>query len=223
MEWKDQARPMSNVPDDSPPTRQSLLSRLRDLDDCESWRTFFDLYWRLIYNLARRAGLDDSSAQDIVQETVIAVARKMPGFQYDPQRGSFKRWLLTITGRRISDHLRKTYRNPGRADMPLEQLEADDTCAEAEIDPGTRDLAAVWEEEWQRAMFDAAVARVRRESNPKHFQVFDYCVLKGWPVSRVAATLDLNAAQVYMAKHRLSRAIRRAVQELSRETREGGH
>jgi hypothetical protein len=52
--------------------------------------------------VARRAGLDESGAQDVVQETVIAVARKMPGFRYDPQRGSFKQWLLRITHRRIA-------------------------------------------------------------------------------------------------------------------------
>src|SRR5678816_2584737 len=101
---------MSTSITDSLPTRQSLLSRLRDLDDQESWRVFFDRYWRLFYNVARRSGLDDASAQDIVQETVIAVAGKMPGFSYDPQRGAFKQWLLRITRRRIVDHLRKVYR-----------------------------------------------------------------------------------------------------------------
>jgi DNA-directed RNA polymerase specialized sigma24 family protein len=56
-------------------TRQSLLSRLRDLDDHRSWRTFFDTYWKLLYNVARQRGLDDAAAQDVVQETVIGVAR----------------------------------------------------------------------------------------------------------------------------------------------------
>ena len=63
---------------DSLPTRRTLLSRLRNLGDDASWRVFFDTYWRLIYNVARKAGLPDSDAQDVVQDTVIAVARKMP-------------------------------------------------------------------------------------------------------------------------------------------------
>src|SRR5678816_1887940 len=90
---------------DSLPTRSSLLSRLRNLDDNRSWRTFFDTYWRLIYNVARKSGLSDEDAQDVVQETVIAVARKMPAFRYDASKGSFKQWLLLITRRRICDHL----------------------------------------------------------------------------------------------------------------------
>src|SRR5215472_1766187 len=96
---------------DSLPTRSTLLSRLRDLGDDASWRAFFDTYWRLIYNVARKAGLAEADAQDVVQETVIAVARRIPEFRYDPAKGSFKQWLLLITRRRIHDHLRRLYRS----------------------------------------------------------------------------------------------------------------
>ena len=80
--------------------------------------------------------------------------------------------------------------------------------------PRNEPLQRAWEEEWEKAMFDAAIARVRGEANPKHFQVFDYCVLKGWPASKVAATLGLNAAQVYLAKHRVAQAVKRAVRQM---------
>ena len=108
---------MNRLADDSLLTRRTLLSRLRNLDDQESWRTFFDLYWRLLYNVARRSGLDDADAQEIVQDTVVAVARKMPGFRYDPARGTFRQWLLRITRRRIVDHLRRVYRQLPKADI----------------------------------------------------------------------------------------------------------
>jgi RNA polymerase sigma-70 factor (ECF subfamily) len=193
------------------------LSRLRDLDDDASWRAFFDRYWCLFYNVARRAGLDECAAQDVVQETVIAVARKMPGFRYDPQRGSFKQWLLRITHRRIADHLRKVYRQPVKADIDPALLEDDETYAAAVSDPAGEQLQHAWDEEWEKARFDAAVARVRQETNPRHFQVFDYCVLKGWSVSKVATTLGLNAAQVYLAKHRVAQAVKRAVRLLGEE------
>src|SRR6185369_2920245 len=75
------------------PTRQSLLSRLKDWNDQEGWKEFFDTYWQLIYNAAVRTGLTDSEAQDVVQETLIEVATHMPGFHYDPAIGSFKGWL----------------------------------------------------------------------------------------------------------------------------------
>ena len=202
-------------------TRRTLLSRLRDLDDHESWRTFFDLYWKLLYNVARRSGLDDAGAQEIVQETVIAVARKVPEFRYDPARGTFRQWLLRITRRRIIDHLRRIYRQPPRAEIAPELLDEEEEHADAITDQSTSAMEAVWNEEWEQSMFDAALDRVRAESNPKHFQIFDFCVLKKWPASKVAATLGLNAAQVYLAKHRVAQAMKRAVRRIRDERAEG--
>src|ERR1043166_9740519 len=152
-------RPMS--PDDSLATRQTLLRRMRDLEDQESWRTFFDRYWELLYNVARRSGLGEPEAQDVVQETVIAVAKAMPDFRYDPARVSFKHWLLRITGRRIMDHLRRTYRQPPRADVELEALDEVDTPRGLFSDPAAAQVEAAWEEEWERRILAEAVARVR--------------------------------------------------------------
>ena len=70
------------------PTRQSLLTRLRDLQDQDGWREFFDTYWRLIYNVARKSGLDDLEAQEVVQSTFIYLTRRMAKFRYEPVRGS---------------------------------------------------------------------------------------------------------------------------------------
>jgi len=212
---------MATSADDSLLTRGTLLSRLRDLDDRESWRTFFDLYWRLLYNVARRSGLDHSGAQEIVQDTVIAVARQMPGFRYEPTRGTFRQWLLRITRRRIIDHLRRVYRQPPKAEVTPESLDEDDKNVAAIIDQSSNALEAAWDEEWEKSLFDAALERVRAEINPRHFQVFDYCVLKQWPASKVAATLGLNAAQVYLAKHRVAQAMKRAVRRINEERSRG--
>jgi RNA polymerase sigma-70 factor (ECF subfamily) len=207
--------------DDSLLTRRTLLSRLRNLDDQESWRTFFNLYWRLLYNVARRSGLDDSCAQEIVQDTVIAVARQMPEFRYDPARGTFRQWLLRITRRRIIDHLRKVYRQPPKAELTPEALDEDEEHAAAVADQSASAIEAAWNEEWEKSTFDAALAEVRASSNPRHFQAFDYCVLKEWPVAKVAATLGLNSAQVYLAKHRVAQAMKRAVRRINEERSRG--
>ena len=212
---------MSSPADDSLLTRRTLLSRLRNLDDQESWRTFFNLYWRLLYNVARKSGLDDPGAQEIVQDTVIAVARKMPEFRYDPTRGTFRQWLLRITRRRIIDHLRRIYRQPPKAEVQPESLDENEEHAAAITDHSTGAIEAAWDEEWEKSTFDAALAHVRTAVNPRHFQVFDYCVLKEWPASKVAATLGLNAAQVYLAKHRVTQAMKREVRRINDERSQG--
>jgi len=192
-------------------TRQSLLSRLRDLEDGESWQTFFDLYWRLLYNVARRTGLDDADAQDVVQDAVMAIAREMPQFRYDPARGSFKHWLFRIVRRRVADHFRRLYRQPAQADVTPESLEPSAAAS----------LSEAWDQEWERSILAAAIAYVRAHANPKHFQVFDYCVLKEWPVAKVSATLGMNAAQVYLARHRVSQAVKRAARRIEAERLQG--
>jgi RNA polymerase sigma-70 factor (ECF subfamily) len=212
---------MSRLADDSLLTRRTLLSRLRNLDDQESWRTFFDLYWRLLYNVARKSGLSDDQAQDVVQETVIALSRKMPGFRYDPARGTFRQWLLRITRRRILDHLRRIYRQPPSAEIAPESLDEEEEHIAAITDTSASAIDEAWNQEWEQATFEAALARVQAEINPKHFQVFDYCVLKEWPASKVAATLGLNAAQVYLAKHRVVQAMKRAVRQIDDERSQG--
>ena len=85
------------------PTRASLLARLKDWDDSRSWQEFFDTYWRLVYGRARKAELSDQEAQEVVQESVIAVARRMHEFKYDPAVASFKTWLYQIVSRRIAE------------------------------------------------------------------------------------------------------------------------
>src|ERR1043166_6756554 len=89
------------------PTRESLLLRLKDWDDQKSWRDFFELYWRLIYGVAIKAGLTEIEAQEVLQETVISFAKEIKTFQYDRSKGRFKSWLLQITRRRIADEFRK--------------------------------------------------------------------------------------------------------------------
>lgn len=205
------------VAGDSLPTRTSLLHRLRDLGDSDSWRAFFETYWRLIYNVARKSGLSDDAAQEVVQETVIAVARKMPEFQYDPVNGSFKHWLLLITRRRIQDQLRRLYRS-----MPMTKTRAEEAACMVESVPSADpapDAAfdAAWEQEWRENLFQAALARVRQRANPKHYQAFDGCVLQELPVREVGRMLGLNAAQVYLAKHRISAAVKRAAAEIEIE------
>jgi RNA polymerase sigma factor (sigma-70 family) len=198
------------------PTRPSLLSRLKRWDDQESWRRFFDTYARLIHRFARAAGLSDAEAQDVLQETLLVVARKMPGFRYDPARGSFKSWLLLIVRYRIHKQLRK--RLP---QMRSGRDESDESKRTSPLDrvPDTRgsDLDALWESEWKQNLWSAAVSRVKAQFKPKQFQMFDLYVLKEWPVKEVALALGVSTTHIYVIKHRISLALKSELARLSRD------
>jgi RNA polymerase sigma-70 factor (ECF subfamily) len=198
-------------------TRRSLLSRLKESNAQESWREFFDTYWRLIYATALNARLTDSEAQEVVQETVLTVVRKIKSFRYDPAVGSFKGWLLTIVRWRIADQFRKRQQQI-RPPSSRQAAEASNTATLERIaDPAAINLDAVWEEEWQRTLFAAALSRVKRQANARHYQMFDLYAVKQWSVDKVAQTLGVSTGQVRLAKHRITALMRREVVRLEKE------
>jgi RNA polymerase sigma factor (sigma-70 family) len=198
-------------------TRRSLLSRLKQSNAQESWREFFDTYWRLIYTTAFKAGLTDAEAQEVVQETVLTVVKKIKSFRYDPAIGSFKGWLLTIVRWRIGDQFRKRPRQIQSPSLHHGQEMSGTATLERIPDPSAINLEAVWEEEWQRTLFVAALSRVKRQANARHYQMFDLHAIKNWSVDKVAQTLGVSAGQVRLAKHRITALMRREVARLEKE------
>jgi RNA polymerase sigma-70 factor (ECF subfamily) len=195
------------------PTRDSLLSRLKQWDDHESWRDFFNTYWKLVYGVALKAGLTDQEAQEVVQETVITVARRIPEFEYDPKHCSFKTWLLNLTRWRIVDQIRK--RKPGHVQKRSDQTTRT-TLIERLPDPAGLDLDAVWNQEWEHYVMETAIAQVKRKLKPEQYQMFDLCTFKGWPVKKVARELGVSLGTVYLSKHRVAALIRREIKQLEK-------
>jgi RNA polymerase sigma-70 factor (ECF subfamily) len=194
-------------------TRRTLIQRLQCLDDQQGWQEFFETYWRLIYAVARRLGLNDAEAQDVVQETMISVARRMPGFHYDPEVGSFKSWLLLITRRRIADFQRRQMRQPARR-QEREANRTQTATVELVPDESAADFGTVWDEEWKAALFERALDCVKQRAGARQFQIFDCCVRKEWPVEQVARVLKVTPGQAYLAKHRISALIKKEIQRL---------
>ena len=196
-------------------TRRSLVDRLANWDDQPRWQEFFDTYWKLIYSAARQSGLTDVEAQEVVQETIITVAKKIDKLKYDPAIGSFKGWLLQITRWRIADQFRK--RRPGESKRPVLSDDHATATIERVADPHVADLDAVWEKEWQENLFEAAITRVKKRVDPKQFQIFDCYVRKEWPAQKVADQLRVNVGQVYLARHRVSALLKKEIRALEKK------
>jgi RNA polymerase sigma-70 factor (ECF subfamily) len=192
------------------PTRKTLLERLRNVDDSESWRAFYETYWGLIYSTAMKAGLKGFEAEEVVQETLIGVAKSMPTFRYNGAHGSFKSWLLKLTVWRISDQFRRR-RTRGNARFALDMDPGDIT----EIpDLASTGLEREWEAEWERNLLDAAMRHVKLKANHKEYQIFDLAVLQEWPVLKISASLKVNPASIYRAKHRVAQLLKAEVEQL---------
>jgi len=207
---------MAEPPDELIPTRATLIQRLKNWQDQASWEEFFETYWHLIYGVAVKRGLTKSEAQDVVQETMISVAKHMPTFKYDPAIGSFKAWLLNMTRWRIADQFRK--RQPSAA---YQESNIDTSLGNSETgvrsDHVLPELDKVWDEEWEKNLLEVAMAKARRRLDPKQYQIFDFYVNKEWKPERVAKTFAISVGQVYLAKHRVTEMIKQEIERLQKE------
>ena len=201
------------------PTRQSLLTRLRDLQDQDGWGEFFDTYWRLIYNVASKSGLDDRDAQEVVQATFIYLTRRMPKFRYEPARGSFKSWLRVVTRSRISVYRRSEKAGAAliREPLPAEGSEGD-SAVEQVPDPRADALDEVWQREWEKNVLITAFRRVRSRASARQLLIFRLATAGDLPLTQVAKKLGVSLAQVYLTRHRVGRLLRSEVQRLRQET-----
>jgi len=199
------------------PTRQSLLSRLRDCEDQAGWREFFDTYWQLIYNVARRSGLADAEAQDVVQNTFIYLTRKLPKFRYDRERGSFKSWLCRVTRSRISVFRRRAEaKEPALPELALEEDDAN--VWESIPDPAGDALDEVWQREWEENLVKAALRRIRPKVSAQQLMIFELAALGEVPLKQVARKLGVSLMQVYLARHRVGKLFKAEVTRLRQET-----
>lgn len=183
-------------------TRRSLLERLGDLGDQRSWHDFFNTYWKLIYSVARKAGLTEFEAEEVVQETIISVSKNIGTFRYNPALGTFKAWLLTTTRWRINDQFRK--RKAETVEEPEEPIEA-------------ALLEQIWSTEWENHVLEAALDRLKNEVDSRQFQIFECYVIKGWPPQKVAIELGIKTGAVYLAKNRLLPILKEIVNSIEKE------
>ena len=197
-------------------TRSSLLSRLRHASDLASWQHFFDNYGRLIYQVCRRGGLDAQEAEEVTQETIVAVAQALPKFQLDRSKGSFKGWLWRVTRNHVADFLAKKYREGARRgelpDTGTGETPAIERFAGAEDSPDV-----LWEEEWKANLLDRALKRVRSQVSARSYQIFHLSTVKGWTVDQIKEALRTGRTQIYLARHRVGRLVKKEIDALRKE------
>ncbi len=201
-------------------TRPSLLNRLKSGDD-ESWQDFYRIYGKLVRDFAIQAGLTNTEADEVVQETAIAMARHLPEYRYDPKVCRFKTWLLNQTSWRIKDQFKK--RKKETAQNHSSDHRSDETATINRVpDTAATDLDAVFESQWRKNLFDVAVDRVKTKFSLKQFQIFDLLVVREWPAATVAQSLGVSLANVYVTRHRISSAIKKETKRLETQLEKGG-
>ncbi|NOT30043.1 MAG: sigma-70 family RNA polymerase sigma factor [Planctomycetes bacterium] len=183
-------------------TRQTLLHRVRDPGDREAWEEFFELYAPLLEGYARAHGLARADAEEVRDQCLEVLARKLPSFEYQPMRGSFQAWLQALARGKVIDLVRAK-RVRAHESVELSRL------ADAGSAP---DL--LWEREWRAEHLRHALERVRRAEDPERFHVFELLLVQELSVAEVSARTGLTAAQIYKIKAALLKRVREVLVRL---------
>jgi RNA polymerase sigma factor (sigma-70 family) len=196
-----------------PLTRITLLNRLKDGSDHQAWSEFVRLYGPVVYGFARKRGLQDADAADMMQEVLRSVARNAEKMEYDPKRGTFRGWLYTVTRNKIYNFL-SSQKNKARAvgdSAAHERLESLPDKTENESD-------ADWELEYQRRLSAKAMERVKHEFQGNTWLAFWGTAVDGRPANEVGIELKMSPGAVYVAKSRVLARLRDEVQRLQAES-----
>lgn len=183
-------------------TSFSLLDRLRHEPGETAWRRMVDLYSPLIRGWLRRYALREQDADDLVQDVLAIVVRKMPEFERQPRVGSFRRWLRNITVNCLRDFWRHQRFRPkatgdGEFGRVLDQLEDPDS-----------DLSKLWDKEHDDEVIRQLMERIRPRFEERTWQAFRRVAIEGTPVDQVASDLGMTANAIFIAKSRVLHQLR---------------
>src|SRR5262245_30555221 len=133
-------------------TQPSLLVRIRDPRDAAAWNQFLEIYAPLVHGFLCKQGLQDADAADVTQEVMRTVSQTIGRWDYDPLRGKFRGWLLSVVHSRLSDFRRRQRRHQAAVNAAAEmvQLQMSDNNSSAE-----------WDRDYERQLFHAAASQVR--------------------------------------------------------------
>ena len=191
-------------------TRPSLLLRIRDPRDAEAWKTFVDIYGRLVYRHCRGRGLSHENAENVTQEVFAQVSQSIRGFDYQPDLGRFRHWLGTVTRNEIN----RFFKKEGRAVHGRGGIE-DEQGLENAVSRG-EDTA--WTEEFNAHLLETALARSRPHFEEQTWRAFELVWLEKRPAVQVARELKVPIDRVYVAKSRVLERLQQEVQELAEDS-----
>lgn len=191
-------------------TSTTLLRDLHDPQNDRAWRRFYRRYTPMLLSYAKRVGLTDADAQDVVAETLTTFVEAYRAGRYDRNRARLKSWLGGIAQKKIYKfHAR---RKPVSLDVPVGEDSARSLDPQAPYEPDE-----AFEREWQLERLNEALDRLRTESDPDTYQAFDLYALKSWPVAKVATFLNVTRNAVYISKTRCVQKLQRIVRQIDQE------
>jgi RNA polymerase sigma-70 factor (ECF subfamily) len=183
----------------APKTRNSLILRLRNREDVDSWREFAAIYQPVIYRVARHRGMQDADAHELVQRVLLAVARAVDRFQPDKSRAKFRTWLYRITHNEFCKELENCRKYAAAGDSAVREL----------LERVPEATADEFSMEYRRSVFRWAADRVRPDVKPTTWEAFWRTSVSQESTEDVAKELGISTGAVYIARSRVMARLQR--------------
>ena len=196
--------------DDSPLTRASLLVQLRTGSNHIAWQEFVKLYGPVIYGFARKRGLQDADAADLMQDVMRSVSSAIGRLDYDRQQGTFRGWLFTITRNKIFNFLSaRRIRPQGSGDSATNRL--------LNSHPDEEDGSTAWEMEYQRRLASLGMEQIKSEFQDNTWRAFWLTSVEGASAAEVSKQLGLSPGAIYVAKSRVLARLKEVVETIRQQ------
>jgi DNA-directed RNA polymerase specialized sigma24 family protein len=193
-------------------TSTTLLEGLKDHANDEVWRRFDARYRPIVTALARKLGLDDATAAEVAQGTMVEFVKSYREGKYQRGSGRLSSWILGIAQHLISGARRAAVKHPARGESAFVDL------------PNGAALTAIWQEQQRKSILAEAMTQLRATSrvDERTIRAFELVALRGVPAQAAAEECGMSVAEVYVAKNRMTGRLRRIVEELSGAYQEDG-
>lgn len=182
-------------------TSESLLFRLQqhansDEIDQSAWESFVGLYTPLLLHWARKVGLKQPDAADLIQEVLAIVFRRLPDLKYDRQ-GSFRGWLRTVTLNKYRERRRiKT--------LPL----VDESASFVEGLASVPQAESTWDLDYGRLLLIQAMDKMQCDFEPATWQALLAVMRENLSVEQASKQHNVSPWTIYSARSRLMRRLR---------------
>lgn len=197
----------------NPPTRFSLIEKIKDPRDAEAWSEFAEIYYPLVFGICRKKGLQHADATDIAQEVLGRVANAVGSYRHDQPGATFRGWLYRITRNLTVDFFRRQGKDPLAKATPQFNLH--------EIQEPSLEESKEFHFAFRRHLFNVVAKVVQNQVQPKTWSAFWKTEVEQMDVDEASEALSMTRGAIYVARSRVIAKIRNEIQKRMTESQTG--
>jgi RNA polymerase sigma factor (sigma-70 family) len=188
-------------------TNPTLINRIRDIYDDESWDNFVSSYQRYIQLVLIGCGCNKNEVEDLGQTVLLKIWKSLPTFNYSPENCKFRSWMNTVIRNTYNSYLKKIINN----DKKIKAYSSEPvTVNEAPI------TEKVYQDAWEDHISKLAFENIKKETSANNIECF-LMFLRGVPAEEISEALSLKLNSTYVIKNRVKEKLMKEIKHLERD------